>query len=220
MIFKVKYSTDKDIQNHLKSSWKFSYSKFGRKNIKDKLLASYPEDFKENLKKAKTPQEAEIVIGNFLSSLPKNFHNTTPLIALGVEQTLNENAHKIEDSLTSAYKKPVPFDKVTVYLTTCNIYPYNFKECWFMSSRNASAEGHIRIANHELNHFMFYYYYPELKKELGEKKYEILKEALAIFTNSEGNDKPEVKNLESYFRKNLSNTIEEVLKKNEWKRYF
>jgi hypothetical protein len=69
-----------------------------------------------------------------------------------------------------------------------------------MVGRDDNIARIILVAKHELNHFMFFYYYPQLKEKLGEEKFEILKEALVIFTNPEGNDKPAVKKLENYFK--------------------
>lgn len=219
MKFNVFYSLEKDIWNHLNSNWKFTYRKHGREDIQEKLLALYPKSFQNALKTAKTEKKARAVIINFLSSLPKSFHNITPLVAKGIERVLNENKEKIIGKLKAVYKKPFPFKTITVYLTTANICPYNFKEHWYMSGRNSSIDNHISTALHELNHFMFYYYYSELEKELGIEKYELLKEGLAIFTNPEGNDKPKVKNLENYLKKNLKRTIPKVLEKEEWKKY-
>lgn len=219
MKFNVFYSLKKDIWNHLNSNWRFTYRKHGREDIQEKLLALYPKSFQDALKTAKTEKKARAVIINFLSSLPKSFHNTTPLVAKGVEQVLNENKEKIIGRLKTVYEKPFPFKTITVYLTTANICPYNFKEQWYMSGRNSNIENHISTALHELNHFMFYYYYSELEKELGTEKYELLKEGLVIFTNPKGNDKPKVKNLENYFKKNLKWTIPKVLEKREWKKY-
>lgn len=219
MKFNVFYSLEKDIWNHLNSNWKFTYRKHGREDIQEKLLALYPKSFQDALKATKTEKKARAVIINFLSSLPKSFHNTTPLVARGVEQVLKENKEKIIGKLEAVYNKPFPFKTITVYLTTANICPYNFKKQWYMSGRNSNIENHISTALHELNHFMFYYYYSGLKKELGIEKYEILKEGLAVFTNPEGNDKPKVKNLENYLKKNLKRTIPKVLEKEEWKKY-
>lgn len=217
MLFNVKYSKEKDIWNHLNSNWKFSFLKHGRTDIQERLLKPYPESYKKALKKAKTKTTAETAIKDFLSSLPKSFHNTTPLIARGAEQLLNNNEKEIINKLENVYQEKFPFKKIKVYLTTANICPYSYTRRWYMTGRNSSEEGHVKTALHELNHFMFYYYYPELENELGKEKYEFLKEALAIYTNPEGNNKPTIKKLESYFAKHLDKTIPEVLSLGEWK---
>ena len=220
MKFKVYYSIEKDIWNHLNANWKFSYPRYGRKGIQEKLLKPYPKEYKENLAKASTREEATEVIKNFLLNLPNSFKNTMPIIARGVEQLLNEEKDKIIGKLEKTYNKQFPFNEITVYLTTANIHPYNYEKKWFMSGRNQSEQRHISTATHELNHFMFYYYYPYLKDKLGEEKFEILKEALTIYTNPEGNERPTTKKLERYFREHLDKTIEEIIEKGEWEKYF
>ena len=214
MIFKVNYSQNKDVWNYLNSCWKFTYPKHGRKTIQEKLLSPYPEKFRVALAQAKTEKQARKVITDFLNAFSQNYQNTTLVIAKGVETVLNENKQKIVSELEKLYANPFPFDKIEVFLTTVNINPYNYEERWFMSGRNASIQGHIRTTRHELNHFMFYYYFPELKNKLGTEKYEILKEALAIFTNPEGNDKPAVKKLESFLKKQKG-TIPEIIAKEQ-----
>lgn len=213
MVFVVKYSLEKDIWNHLNSNWRFRFRKYGRKNIQKKLLQTYPEEYRRNLAQAKTEKEATVVIKSFLASLPKSFQNTTPIIGKGVEKVLNEEKKQIISSLEKLYGKPFPFKEITVYLTTGTIHPYNYKERWFMTGRNSSLDKHIKTTKHELNHFMFYYYYPHLRKKLGVEKYERLKEALAIFTNPEGNDKPDVKKLEKYLKTLSGQPMDKIIEK-------
>jgi len=212
MNFKVDYLLEKDIWSYLHTCWKFTYPTYGRKTIQEKLLSPYPEKFKSGLGQAKTEKQARKVIADFLNSLSPNYQNTTLVIAKGVESILNKEKTNIISQLEKLYDKPFPFTEIGVYLTTIGINPYNYKEKWFMTGRNSSIEGHLKTARHELNHFMFYYYFPELKNKLGVEKYEILKEALAIFTNPEGNDKPAVKKLESFLKKQKG-TIPEIITK-------
>jgi hypothetical protein len=218
MLFKVDYSVEKDIWNHLNSLWRFTYLKHGRRGMSEKLLKPYPERYKQALKKAENQEEATKVIKKFLFSLPLNYRNTTLVIAKGVEAILEENRQDIISSLEGCYNKRFPFNKIFIYITTVNIYPYNYEKRWIMTGRNSSIEGHIRTVKHELNHFMFYYYFPKLKEELGKVKYERLKEALAIFTSSGKNDKPAAEKLENYFKK-CKGTIPEILKRGDWKKY-
>ena len=82
-----------------------------------------------------------------------------------------------------------------------------------MLNRKSDSSQIINTAKHELNHFMFYYYYSYLKDKLKEEKFERLKEALAIFTNPEGNDKPEVKELEQYLKPLSGKSMEEIIEK-------
>ncbi len=219
MKFIVKYSKEKDILNHLNTNWKFTFKKHGREDIKERIRGKYPKNYIADLWAAKTEEKARKIISSFLGHFPERIQNTTPLIARGVSQLLNKESSEIISKLEKAYGEEFPFEKITVYIHTCLFSPYNYKERWFMTSRNNSEEGHIQTALHELNHFMFYHYYPQLKKEIGDENYERLKEALAIYTNPKGNDKPSVKKLETYFKKNLDKTIKEIFRQKNWKKY-
>lgn len=220
MKFKVYYSIEKDIWNHLNANWRFSYTRYGREHIQEKILKPFPEEYKTNLAKAKTKEEAVKVIKHHLDTRAESFKRILSIIVKGVEQILNEEKDNIIGKLEKTYNKPFPFNEITVYLTTAYINPYNYEEKWFMSSCVHDIDGHIRTATHELNHFMFYYYYPHLKDKLGEEKFEILKEALAIYTNPEGNERPTTKKMERYFMEHLNKTIEEVIEKGKWEKYF
>jgi len=202
MKFKVFYSQQKDIANYLNSVWHFSYQKYGRKNITQKLLQFYPSDFKQNLKSAQTKLEAKSVVKNYLTNLSPSFHQQTEVIQIGIDTILNSHSQQIVNQLESIYSQKFPFKNITVYITTLGICPYNYDKRWFMTRRSNSPIGHINTAIHELNHFMFYYYYQDYltKKNLSQKNIEILKEALAILTNPEGNNKPQVIKIETYIK--------------------
>lgn len=213
MQFLVKYSQEKDIQNYLNAGWKFTYAKHGRRKIQEKLLHSYPQEFKNKLLEAKSKTDAEKVIKEFLDSRPKDFRLVTKLVVKICQEILDEEKQNIINLLEKIYQKPVPFDKITVYITTFPINPYNYEERWFMVNRNSSVAGFINTAKHELNHFMFYYYYLDklMQQKVSKEKREKLKEALVIFSNPEGNNKPNIKKLESYLKTLKGRTIDEII---------
>jgi len=213
MNFLVDYSLKKDIQNYLNAGWRFTYAKHGRKNIQEKLLQNYPQDFKNKLLEAKTRTAAEKVVKDFLDSRPENFNRITKLIIKVCQQVLNEEKPYIIDLLQKIYQQPFPFEKITVYITTFSISPYDYKNRWFMITRNNSIAGFINTAKHELNHFMFYYYYLDklIQNGVSYQKREKLKEALVIFSNPGGNDKPDIKELESYLKTLKNKTMDEII---------
>lgn len=213
MIFKVLYSQDKDISNYVSSVWHFSYQKHGREEMEDKLLKNFPDEFKEKIKTAQTKEEATIVVKNYLDNLPQSFNDQTPVLAIGIEKILNDHQVEIANLLESLYQNPLPFEVITVYLTTLGICPYNYEGKWFMSRRSNNIEGHLNTTKHELNHFMFYYYYQDKlrKQSVPEEKIEKLKEALAILTNPEGNNKPDVKELEVFIQSQKNKTISQII---------
>jgi hypothetical protein len=213
MKFIVSYSREKDINNYLNSVWKFSYQKHGREGMENKLLKWFPEEFKEKITNAQTKEDATTIIENYLDNLSQSFKDQTPVIVIGVEKILNDHQAEIVGLLESVYGKKFPFETITVFLTSLGICPYNYEERWFMSRRSNSIEGHIDTTKHELNHFMFYYYYSDAlaKKGLLKEKIEKLKEAFAILTNPEGNNKPEVKELEEYVKSLNGQPIDQII---------
>ena len=212
MQFLVDYSQEKDIQNYLNAGWKFTYTKYGREDIQERLLQNYPQEFKTKLLEAKTEIDAKKIVKDFLDSHPENFKRITKLVLRVCQEVLDEEKQNITDLLQKIYQKPLPFEKITVYITTFPICPYSYKDRWFMISRNNSIAGFINTAKHELNHFMFHYYYLDklMQQKVSQEKREKLKEALVIFSNPEGNDKPDIKELESYLKTLKGKTMDEI----------
>ncbi|MDP2873915.1 MAG: hypothetical protein Q8N84_01295 [bacterium] len=213
MIFTVSYSQEKDIWNYLHAGWKNTFRKYGRENLQEKLLEKFPPIFKQDLAAAKTEAEAKQVVEHFLNRKPAEYQHITDLAIKVAQLILDEEKDAITSSLEAAYQESFPFDEITVYLTTFPICPYNYEERWFMAGRNSSVAGFISTAKHELNHFMFYYYYLDelTKRGLNKEKREQLKEALAILTNPEGTDKPAVKELENYIKPLAGKPIREII---------
>jgi len=167
--FLSRYSIQKDIQNHFNSVWRFRYRKYGRRNIKSRLIKAYLDKFKEEIKGAGDKKEAERVVRKFIISLHSK--KIAPIIK-DVEKVLNDGKDEIISDLEQVYQKR-----------------------WFMSGIGCSPEKHILIAKHELNHFMFYYYYSDKLRKIGlsEDKIEAIKESLAVLTSRNDNNKPSLK---------------------------
>jgi len=219
MKIKVKYSLNREIDSYLNSLYRFRWFKHGRSDIQERLLKPFPDDFKNSLKRAKNEAEARKVIKKFRLENIKKTRESYSRVAKILEERWGKEGDSIIKKLEDIYGKKLPFPELTVYLQSIPICPYNYKEKWIMMFANTDVSQQLRIIIHELNHFMFYYHFPNLKEELGKEKYEILKEALAIYSNPEGNDKPSVKKLETYFKKHLDKSIPEVLSLGEWKDY-
>lgn len=213
MKFSIVYSIDKDINNYLNAGWKFIYDKYGRENIKNKLLMTFPEEFNNKIKNAKTKKTAFKIIDNYIKSFPKTFFWMNPIIETGVSTLINQKSEDIIKILEEIYKKPFPFKEITIYLTTFPIFPYNYKEKWFMSHRESSINGHYKTALHELNHFMFYFYFLKKLKQRGvsSKKIEMLKEALTVLSNPDEDDKPSIRHLKNYLKTHNKKPIDEII---------
>jgi len=211
MLFLASYFQPKDIQNYLNSVWKFNYQKYGRQNHQNWLLKYYPESFQDNIKKSKTKNEAKKIIKKFLDSLPQNFYKKLDNSIKEIEINLNKNTNKIISKLENIYNKKFPFKEIKVYITTAPIFPYNYKQRWFMIGRNLSPQKQVDVALHELNHFMFYYYFTKKLKHLSREKFETIKESLAILTNPKSSNKPLVKSLEKIVLRNENKSIDEII---------
>lgn len=212
MLFWVEYSIDKDVDNYLKTIWKYQHRKDGRENHREKLLSKYPVEFQEAINKASTEEDAIKVIRDYLGSKTKWFNNNTELISRGMEYVLNKSTDKIIASLEKVFAKKFPFDRVTIYITTVGICPYSEKEKWFMVNRNSGIDDCIRTAKHELNHLMFHYYFGELQNKIGENKFHLLKEAMVYLTGSEDKNRPAVEPLGKYIRMISDKPIDEIIK--------
>lgn len=64
MLFKVEYSIDKDIDNYLKTIWKYQRRGDGRENHREKLLSNYPAEFQEAINKALTEEAILLTVDN------------------------------------------------------------------------------------------------------------------------------------------------------------
>lgn len=213
MLFKVEYSIDKDLDNYLKTIWRCQRREDGRENYREKLLSNFPSEFKEAINKAATEEEARKVILDYFNSKSKWFNNNTEMIAKGMEYILNQNTDEIISPLEKVFARKFPYDDIVVYITTLGTCPYNEKEkwLWFMINRSSGIDNCLRTAKHELNHFMFHYYFQEIEKKIGEDDFYLLKEAMVYLTGSEDNYRPAVEPLGKYLKTISGKPIEEII---------
>lgn len=213
MNFIISYSQEKDIQNYLNAGWKFTYRKHGRENVQENLLKRFPESFRTSLLQALDEPTARKVVEDWLTSKDAEYQRLTNLTVKTIQAVLGEEKSYLIQTLESIYREKFPFDKISVFVTTFPINPYNFEERWFMIGRMASVPGMIGTAKHELNHFMFYHYFLDdlTKRGIDKEKREKIKEALAILTNPEGTDKPAVKELENYIKQIADKPVKEII---------
>lgn len=118
----------------------------------------------------------------------------------------NENIANLENF----YGKRCPFDKVSVFITTNIFCPYNYEER-YLYIQTGSLVDQLDTIQHELNHFMFYYYYPKLERKLGKNKYELLKESLTFFTNPNQSGYPDEKRLRELYTTKKWGNIDEII---------
>lgn len=216
MKFIVKYSQEKDSIPYLNNFWKSSWVDYGGNQLEmgKKYL---PAEFLETLNKAKTKDEAiNIILEYWKSVRNKNFKKDTALIIKWYGRILEEEQELIIKTLEKVYGKKFPFKKITVYLTTAPSCPYNYEKKWYMVHRNSQIMNLFNVSIHELNHFMFYYYWRNyLKKQnISNEKIEYLKESFAVLTSSNSNEnseKPNIFPIQNFVKKNKDKSIKEII---------
>ena len=208
MRLNVEYSTEKDVQTHLNLGFKFNALAHGRKNPREDLLNKYNPELKKIILDSTSEEEAKEQITKYLTKYKRENEDKIKRGIKRLEDEWEIVGDAIINSLENLYKKPWPFEEITVYLTTNKIFQYNYEKRYFFADIDYLLP-QLSIAKHELNHFMFYYYYPNLIDKLGKEKYELLKESLTYFSNPEQRGKPN----EDGLRKLYSTRIWENLDK-------
>lgn len=207
----VTYSLEKDTQNHVNTVFKFAFLSHGREDIQNKLLSKLPPQLQELISTAKDEDEAHARILKFLTELNKKQPEILDNATNSLTSHWSNTGDAVIKSLEYFYQRLFPFMEITVYLTMIPISPYSYQEKYMFIYAPAAAMGQVSAILHELNHFMFYYYYPDLKNKLGQEKYELLKESLTFFTNPNQTGKPNEKDLRDLYASNQWKNIDEII---------
>ncbi len=184
--FFVSYSYSQDLNNYvrqLRNKFKFQFGM----DVFEMSKKYFPEDFLSKVIDAPSDTHAEsIVLDYWKQTRNDKFNDNIVKQANEYNLYLYENQSKIIEKLEDLYKNKYPFEKVNIFLTTFYRCPYNYPY-WFMSYSDCSNEKLIEVCIHELNHFMFYYYWKNKfqKKGISERQFENLKESLAVLTSSD-----------------------------------
>lgn len=214
-IFSVSYSTQIDLKNYLDQTfYRDKYVSYGE-DIVELGSRYFPKTFLQSLVDAKSKTIAKKYITDFWKSKRNSsFNYGNKLLCKWYERILNEEKASIIKPLEKKYQSPFPFTDIKVYLTTFFSCPYFYPK-YFMMYRNCSIFDLINTAKHELNHFMFYYYFDKkLAKKYTLNQREILKEALAVLTGSlnENTDKPKVLSLQKFIQENSHEPVDKIIK--------
>lgn len=208
----VKYSIEKDTSTYVNFVYKFKGFEHGREGMASKLLSKLDPELQNAIKSAKDEDEAHENIQKYLE---KSYEKNKESYEKNIEKFKAE-WERVGDTvikfLEFLYQKPFPFEEITAYLTTNNIFPYSYNERYFFTSMRFLLN-QLQTSKHELNHFMFYYYYPELKEELGEEKYELLKESLSFFSNPAQKGKPNEAALRELYKSKIWKNMDEAIDK-------
>lgn len=91
--------------------------------------------------------------------------------------------------LEKVTKNKIYVNKITAYLTTLEICPYNLKENWFMVNFFSVLPRVCVTSGHEIMHLHFHHHHwEEIEKEIGYEKTWDLKESLTALLNLEFQD--------------------------------
>ena len=217
MEFVVEYSLEKDIKVYLDALWQSKWVNYGKSyyEIGQKYL---PVEFLDSLKDAPTKEDAQnIVLKYFENTRSQKFDQGSVLIAKWFSRFLNEEKESIIHRLEKLYDQKFPFPKITVYLNTFFTNPYNYDEKWYMVGRDYNFWGLLGTSTHELNHFMFYYYFRDKVATQGFERpaIEFLKEALAVLTSNnpatENQNKTSVLPIQNFVYENRDKPIDKII---------
>ena len=208
----IQYSLGKDTENYLNGVFEFKHLKHGRENIREDLLAKIDPVLRNKIEKAVNKEDAQKAIFDFLSKWRKENSKFIESVIKNLKSEWNLSSQETIKKLETLYQKQFLFDKTTIYLTSLPLCPYSYKEKYLFVYLRDSAEKQVKTILHELNHFMFYFYYPELKKKLGHEKYELLKESLSYFSNPGEKGKPNEKGLRELYASKDWKNLDEAIK--------
>ncbi len=206
----IRYSIEKDAQTYINFVYNFKSFKHGRVDIQERLLSKLDPKLQNIITSAGSE---DAVYKGVFDYLTKIYNENPKLIEDSISKlraTWEKAGSNIVYFLEFLYKKPFPFERVTVYMTTNYIFPYNYEQRYFYANYKYISS-QLATATHELNHFMFYYYYEFLKDKLGNEKYELLKEALTFFSNPEQEGKPNELPLRKLFKSKLWANLDEAI---------
>ncbi len=164
-------------------------------------------------------KKARKVIKDFLSQDLESRKTRYLTVSRKLELAWKNEGSRIEDQLQKLYERKVPFKLIKIYLSSLPICPYNFEKRWIMVFGETTIKRQLQILTHELNHFMFYYYFGALKERLGKERFESIKEALTVFTNPEEKGYPAQQKLRAWLTEQKE-TIPKIIKNNKWRDYF
>lgn len=206
------YNPKRDAENHVRAIYDQIYKSYGRADMREKLLGQIKSSaIKEALEQAKTREEALGRIAVELENIHQQNNGELSAKAEKLTNAWEKVGKQIEWQLSFLYQQKFPFEEVVIDLTTIPMCPYDFKAKRIFVHAQAPTQIQLSILAHELNHFMFYFYYPKLRDELGDAKFELLKESLTLFTNPEQTGKPDEMPLRELFMSKSYANLDEAI---------
>ncbi len=199
----VDYSVELDVKNYISKIYHGPQYSHGRNpsDLKRRLLSRSSQEiktlFSTNLAEKEVADQLRLILSHDYEARQQFFDDKMN----NLTNMWKETGSQIEYRLSTLFDQPFPFasETLTINFTTISICPYNYSERMIYCAINHGTREQLSIILHELNHFMFYYYFSDLKATLGEEKYELLKESLTLFSNPEQSGKPAERALRDLF---------------------
>jgi len=213
--FLITYSHSRDLNNYvnqLRGNLKYQYGM----NVLEMSKKYFPEKLLIDVINAPNNTIAEFIVLNYWHQNRKSEElNKIIKNAEELNTYINNSESKIIKPLEDLYQNKFPFEKINIYLTTFFRCPYWYPD-WFMCYSEATPDKLIRVSLHELNHFMFYFYWRDKLTKVGitEKQLEYLKEAMAVLTKlngAENKHKIEVLPIQNFIKENSDKPIDEII---------
>lgn len=212
------YLPEKDAWNYLSHLTITPEEFYGRKNVYQDVLDQAPEKIRELfLPTVNIPLSEKERSEKVVEILKQEYEKERELSEMKAQKLLNlweKTTAQTAAYLSYIFQKPFPFTERTLigYFTSLWICPYDYQEFSIFISMKAAPREQIRGIIHELNHFMFYYYYPDLHNDLKPGNYELLKESLTFFTNPEQPGYPGEKPLRNLYASKRWESLDRAIK--------
>lgn len=212
--FIVSYSEKVDLKNYLDRIFYRDKNVSYGEDIIELGSKYFPKTFLQSLTDADSETSAKKIVRQYWNEhRNSSFDYGSQIVSKWYQRILNEEQDSIIKPLEKIYQSSFPFSEIYVYLTTFFCCPYLYPK-YFMMYRNCGIFDLINTSKHELNHFMFYYYFDKkLAKKYSLNQREILKEALAVLTGSanENADKPKVLSLQKFIQDNSDKAVDKII---------
>ena len=217
MEFIVEYSEEKDINVYLNALYNQDWTDYGT-NYHEIAKKYYPVEFLDNIKNSKTVDDARQVVSQYFKSTRNQYYlQSSDFVAKWFARFLNEEQKLITGKLEKVFQQPFPFEKITVYLNSFYTNPYNYEEKWYMVGRDYNFWGLLKTSTHELNHFMFFFYFRDalIKRGFNKSQVDHLKESLAVLTSNNPEKENELKTkvlpIQKFVYENKDKSIDKII---------
>jgi len=188
--FEFAYNLERDLENWKNSVISWRRPLHGNEGVQEKVVSRLPQEIRKGLSGAETDIEKLDIIRKYLERNRKEKANYYQEKIGNLSEAWANIQAKAISRLEKLFEKPLDFDLITVNPTTLPIRPYNFQERYLMVSFDQEVSDQLRTIIHELFHFMTHAHYDSYLRDKigGFQHYEMVKEALTVFINSDFQD--------------------------------